>query len=156
MPRFTLLLLLLLTIPGCSGQASSESLAETALNESLPVAEREKAISELVRRGPQELLFVRKVATESKTPSVRGVCFQVLGQCRDLKSAPMLLAACDDPDPFVRGRAGRALVPILSADYFFRADEPLDKRQKKIRGMRKSYENLLLNPEIKKRLDESK
>jgi hypothetical protein len=149
------LLVLLLTIVGCSGQATSDSLAETALNESLPVAEREKAISELVRRGPQEVVLVRKVATESKAPSVRGIAFQALGICRDIRSGPMLLAACEDSDVFIRGRAGAALVHILSADYFFRADDPLQKRQAKIRGMRKSYENLMLSPDIKKRLAET-
>jgi HEAT repeat protein len=147
------LVVALLLIAGCGSQVSPDSLAEIALNESLPAGEREKAISELVQRGPQELLLFRKVAAESKTPSVRAAAFQTLGKWRDLASAPMLLAACEDPDPLVRGRAGAALAPILSENFHFRAEDPLPMRQAKLRGMRKSYENLLLNPEIKKRLE---
>jgi HEAT repeat protein len=148
--------LLILLIVGCGGrQATPEELANTALNESVPIGERNKAIDELVSRGPQVLVLVRKVAAESKDPSVRGAAFQPLGVCRDLDSAPMLLTACEDPDPLVRGRAGAALAPILSENFHFKAEDPLPLRKAKIRAMRKSYEGLLLKPEIKKQRAQS-
>jgi HEAT repeat protein len=150
-------LLLLLTIVGCgSKQLSPEDLASTALDESVPETERIKAMTELISRGPQILPLMRKIATESKTPTVRAAAFQPIGVCRDLDSAPMLLAACEDPNPIVRGRAAAALTPILSENFHFRADESPEIRKVKIRNMRKSYENLLLKPEIKKKKEESK
>jgi HEAT repeat protein len=149
------LLVLLVSLVGCGRQATPGDLADIALNESVPVAEREKAVTELVSRGPEVLVLVRKVAAESKTPSVRAAAFQPLGLCRDLDSAPMLLAACEDPDPLVRGRAGAALVPILSQNFHFKAEDPLPVRKVKIRNMRKSYEGLLLKPEIKKQREQS-
>jgi HEAT repeat protein len=154
MVRYAVLVLILASV-GCGRQVSSEDLATTALNESAPVADREKAILELISRGSPVLPLVRKVAAESKTPSVRAAAFQPLGLCRDLDSAPMLLAACEDPDPIVRGRAGTALAPILSENFHFQADDPLPLRKAKIRAMRKSYEGLLLKPEIKKQREKS-
>jgi HEAT repeat protein len=143
-------LLFILAIGGCTGQVSSEALTDRALNGSDP-AEREKAILELTRRGPEVLPLVRKVAAESKSPPVRAAAIQTLGVFKDKSSTPMLLDALDDPDPMVRGRAGEALVPLLSADYHFRADDPLPKRKAISRAMRESYENLLKNPELKKK-----
>jgi hypothetical protein len=146
------LLLLLLAVGGCSGQVSSESLAETAINGSTP-AEREKAILELTRRGQEVVPLIRRVAAEAKTTQVRAVAIQALGTYRDFKSGPMLLDALDDSELQVRGAAGAALVPILSANYHFRADDPPAKRQMKAKAMRKSFEVLLTNPEYKARLE---
>jgi hypothetical protein len=152
------LLLLLVSIVGCgaAAQTAPDVLLATALNESIPVAEREKAVGDLARHGPSVLSLMRRIATECKTSTVRAAAIPFLGACRDISSGPMLLAACEDADPLVRGRAAAAMYPILSAKFHFKADDPPDRRKNVIKGMRRSYENLLLSPDVKTRLEEQK
>ena len=150
------LLVLLVAIAGCGGQISPDALAETALNESLPIPEREKAVLALTYQGKQVLPQIRKIVAESKTPAIRAAAIPFLGSCRDFRSGPLLLAACEDPDIMVRSRAAGAMMPLLSASYHFRADDPAPKRQAVVRAMKKSYEDLLRSPDVKKRLEEEK
>lgn len=128
---------------GCQiGEESPEVLVERALH-STNTAEQEKAALELTDRGPSCIPQIRRLATESKTSSVRAAAIQALGAYDDKESASALFSAMEDPNPLVRGRAGVAMITILGADYHFAADDPLPKRQARIAVMRQSYEQLV-------------
>lgn len=63
-----------------------------------------------------------------------------LGHLGDLDSVPLLLEAMGDSSVVVRGRAGVAVQTILGADFFFKAEDPLDKRRAAIERYRSLYE----------------
>jgi hypothetical protein len=52
-----------------------------------------------------------------------------------------LLGAMGDADPRVRARAGVAVQKILHADFFFRADDPPEKRRAAIARIRAHWES---------------
>ena len=85
---------------------------------------------------------LRKVVAESSSPRAKAAAIQALGAFNDFESMPVMLAAMDDADPLVRGRAGVATATIIGADYLFRAEDPLPKRKAIISYVRKSYEKM--------------
>ena len=74
----------------------------------------------------------RKTAAEwredmkSTSPEVRAAAADQLGHLRDFDAMPLLLAAMDDEDVEVRGRAGTAVGKILGVDFYFRR-RPADR-----------------------------
>ena len=71
---------------------------------------------------------------KSTSPEVRAAAADQLGHLRDFDAMPLLLAAMDDEDVEVRGRAGTAVGKILGVDFYFRADDPpTERRQAKAR-----------------------
>ena len=127
---------------------SPEAAADIAISGT--PEEQERALLDLTRRGKPALPSLRRVAAESKNPGVRANALQALGGLNDIESMPMLLSAMEDDDVMVRGRAGSAATMILGADYFFRAEDPPQKRKAILGAMRKSYQQLLKNPELRK------
>lgn len=92
---------------------------------SLPSTERELSLEEL-----------RTMLREGKTPQERAAGAAGLGDRRDAESTPMLLDAMQDQSALVRGRAGVAVKKILGADFFFRAEDPPEKRHEVIQRYR--------------------
>lgn len=124
---------------------SPDELARQALTAAAP-SEREVAALRLAAGGEAALPQMRRVLAESNSPHVRAAVSQGLGAAGDWESVPNLIALLSDPSELVRGRAGNAIVELLGADYFFRADDPLDKRNAAIRAIRQCYKVLQASP----------
>jgi len=56
---------------------------------------------------------------------------------------PLLLAAMEDPDPLIRGRAGVAVQKIMKADYYFRAEDPPRRRAQVLAEIKRVWEGYL-------------
>jgi len=95
------------------------------------------ADNEVAERPPPEL---RIELQESNSPVKRAQAAARLGAIRDLESMPVLLDALEDPSPVVRGRAGASIVAILHADFYFRANDPPEKRRKAIKKIRDHWQ----------------
>ena len=66
---------------------------------------------------------------KSPTPETRAAAADRLGHLHDFDAMPLLLAAMDDENQEVRGRAGAAVGKILGVDFYFRADDPPKERR---------------------------
>lgn len=95
----------------------------------LPHAPRVKPLEEL-----------REELRTAQTPFERADAAAQLGERRDTQSMPALLQAMEDPDPQVRARAGVAVQKILHADFYFRADDPPEKREQALQRIRQHWE----------------
>jgi hypothetical protein len=60
----------------------------------------------------------------------------------DWQSIPRLFDLMEHPDPRIRGRAGAAAQELLGADYYWRANDPPDKRKRLLNLMRDQYERM--------------
>jgi len=138
---------LLVVLCGCGGEVSTRTLAESSVKGT--PEEQEKATLELTRRGQVVIPDLRKVVAESTSPRARAAAIQALGAFNDFESMPAILAALDDSDSLVRGRAGVAAANLIGADYHFRADDPAPKRRAIIGAIAKSYEKMLKRPDPK-------
>ncbi len=83
---------------------------------------------------------LRRELVEGDSAAVRAAAADGLGTRRDVESMPALLDAMEDADALVRGRAGAAVQKILGADFFFRADDPPDKRADTLARIRAHWE----------------
>jgi hypothetical protein len=83
---------------------------------------------------------LRRELAEGQAPDVRAAAADALGAMKDLESMPLLLDAMEDPDARVRGRAGAAVRRILGADFFFRAEDPPDRREETLGRIRDHWE----------------
>jgi len=78
-----------------------------------------------------------------KEPEVVVPLIQATQKARDWRSLPELFKLMEHPDPRIRGKAGAAAQEIMGADYFFRANDPPEKRAEKLAMMKESYRNLV-------------
>ncbi len=83
---------------------------------------------------------LRQELRTAPTPAERAEAAALLGERRDTQSMPELLRAMEDADPQVRARAGVAVQKILHADFFFRADDPPEKRREALKRIREHWE----------------
>jgi HEAT repeat protein len=137
---------LLFALGGC-GERSVDALTEAALNG--PIDDQEKAALELGGRGPAAIVPFRRILAESKSPAVRAIAIEALGNLGDMQSMPALLEAMDDADPQVRSRAGVAATRFLRADFHFRTEAPPAKRKAIIDQMRVAYDQLVVRRLVK-------
>jgi hypothetical protein len=91
----------------------------------------------------QELspVFAR-VYRESNNPKVRAEALRGITTARDWSSMDVVFEALDDEDAVVRGRAGAAATKLLGVDFGYRANDPQDKRDRIVQGMRGEYEKM--------------
>lgn len=128
-----------------------EVLSERVLNEDSTEAQVEAA-RELVRYGeptrtdyqPAARREIRRALARShgKDPEVRKTLLQAAMKMRDWRSVPEVFKAMEDPDPAIRGRAGAAARIIMGADFYFRANDPPEKRAEIIAVMKREYERM--------------
>jgi HEAT repeat protein len=84
---------------------------------------------------------LREQLSESDKPAkARIEAIAQLGARQDLESIPELLKAMEDPDPYVRGRAGIAVRRILQVDLGFRAEAEPEDRLEKIGSYREHWQ----------------
>ena len=71
---------------------------------------------------------LREMLREGETPEERALGAAGLGARDDLPSVPLLLAAMEDESPAVRARASAAVVKVLGTDFYFKPNDPPEKR----------------------------
>ena len=132
-----------------SGAESPAALAHRALNAPTEQEQEEAAValSYSTRAGVEEHL--RTVLRESQVPAVRAACIQGVRVRQYYGSAELLFAALEDPSPLVSGRAAATLTQWLGRDHFFRPDAPREQRDRTIRAMRQSWEEIQTSPLLK-------
>ncbi len=118
---------------------SPEVLAEQALGGSSPEA-REKAAVQLATQVTDSRNLLRQVFHQSEAPPVRAACISGMAGNWDYHSMDDLLAALEDESPLVRGRAGAAVQQMLGIHFYFRAQDPPDKRAVAVKKMRAAWE----------------
>ena len=95
-------------------------------------------------RSPQpSAQDLRGVLAESDSQAARADAAARLGQMRDEESMSALLESMEDPDPVIRGRAAAAVRKVMGADYYFRADDPPQRRKQVIAIIKKQWEGYL-------------
>ena len=93
-------------------------------------------------KPPEQL---RAELSQEHPPQVRAAAAAALAAepetaSRDPDTMTALLAALEDPDPVVRGRAGAAVATILNADFYYRAEDPPERRRAAIEKIRTHWE----------------
>src|SRR4051812_46027732 len=71
--------------------ASAAVMQSKALDASLPISDREKAILELGQGGSESVPRVREILTKSTEPQITAAAVSSLAQLRDWESMPALL-----------------------------------------------------------------
>ena len=80
-----------------------------------------------------------ELAKSDAPPESRAEAAAQLGAMRDRQSMPQLIAALEDDDLNVRARANAAVIQILGADFFFRADDPPERRRQAVERIKKHW-----------------
>ena len=108
----------------------------------VPVTPSAEQLREVLRQGPSESTLPKSgpAETSSSNRSARADAAARLGAMRDEQSMPLLLEAMEDPDPLVRGRSGVAVQKIMKADYYFRANDPPERRRQALAKIRIAWE----------------
>jgi HEAT repeat protein len=122
-----------------------EQLAEQALSGDNPLVQQ-MAAAQLSNHRQAAAPQLRQVLKQASNPDVRAAAAQGLGDVQDFQSVPELLRLCEDPSPLVRGRAGAAVTNIIGMDFFFKADDPPEKRKAVIESMRRAYDQMRRYP----------
>ncbi|MHC4181242.1 MAG: HEAT repeat domain-containing protein, partial [Planctomycetota bacterium] len=81
---------------------------------------------------PESATELRDCLNKEGSWQARAEAAAKLGEMGDEESMPALLRAMEDPNPAVRGRAAAAVRKIMKADYFFRANDPPERRKQVI------------------------
>ena len=104
---------------------------------------------DLPQDGSLPVAELRKLAADANAvPEQRVQAMYLLAKENDWESVEILIAQLNDPRPLVRGRAASAIRHILGTDFYFRAQDPADKRQESIDGIRKYWQSRKSNPPI--------
>lgn len=127
------------------GLRSPEELSRDALEAATPAA-REQAALDLARSGDRGRQHLRDVLDKSKAPEVKAAVIQGLAGVRDFDSMPRLIQNLEDTSQRVRASANAAVVEILGADFYFRADDPPEKRAAAIQAIKREYERFKQKP----------
>ena len=111
------------------------------LNEILSKDEQKRidAARKLSKQGPAATAEMRRVFKEAKDVNVRAAVIDGLGEAEDWDAVPELIDALEDEDATIRGRANAALRKIFKANFFFKANDPPEKRAKIVAYIRKLY-----------------
>jgi HEAT repeat protein len=96
----------------------------------------------VIPHGPRQKTAdeLRRELVEGESAAVRAAAADALGAMGDSQSMPQLLAAMEDANAAVRGRAGVAVQRILGADFFFRANDPPEKREDTLQRIRNHWD----------------
>jgi HEAT repeat protein len=121
---------------------------ETAMEQPRPEVREAAAIS-LAQAGGRGKGALLAEATNDESAKVRAAAVTGLGQVRAFDQMPALLAALEDDSLGVRRRAAEAITRITGIDFNFRADAPLDQRQRAAAQFRTLWE--LVKEDIRKR-----
>jgi HEAT repeat protein len=92
---------------------------------------------------PESATELRDCLNKEGSWQARAEAAAKLGEMGDEESMPALLRAMEDPNPAVRGRAAAAVRKIMKADYFFRANDPPERRKQVIAIIKGHWEGYL-------------
>lgn len=92
---------------------------------------------------PESAEDLRGVLENGDSVQAQAVAAAKLGEIRDEESMPVLLRAMEDPDPVLRGRAAAAVRKIMRADYYFRANDPPERRKEVIATIKRDWKAYL-------------
>ncbi len=115
----------------------------------VPDAPSAEQLRDVLRHGPSESTLPKTgpnngaAAASSSNRLTRADAASRLGAMRDEQSMPLLIEAMEDPDPLVRGRSGVAVQKIMKADYYFRANDPPEKRREALAKIRTAWEGYM-------------
>jgi len=121
-----------------------QQLVEQALQAENP-EQREMAAAQLAQfptKGRKATVQLRTVLKKSDSPVVRATAIQGLASEGDYESMNEIIAALNDPNPLVRGRAGAAVEDMLGLRFDMRHDDPTEKRRVKIQLVKDAWEDM--------------
>jgi hypothetical protein len=119
--------------------APPEVLASQALSESASEAERVEAALELLRHGGAAQPQMRTLLVEGRDSDVRAMAVQGLMDNGDWDDVPRLIDALDDPSPWVRTRAARAVWKLLGTNFSYNPHDSSERRADTIRRIKEEY-----------------
>ena len=128
-----------------------QQLTQQAIEAKDPV-QCEKAVAKLAqlpRTGYKAAKHFREVLKKSDLPTVRATAIQGLSSEGDYDSMSLIIAALDDPDPLVRGRACAAVESMLGVRFDMRHDDSVEKRKVKIKLVKDAWQEMQNSPMMK-------
>jgi hypothetical protein len=139
--------------------ASPDELVELALN-GPSVTEQTAAAIKLADYGEEALPGLRRVAKESKEPSVSAVSVEGLAKLWDYESMNLFLDLAENGPPQTRGRAAQTVMRMTGRQRPYAASAPAAERQILIKHMRADWEEIKAatpedRDELKRRLREA-
>jgi hypothetical protein len=139
--------------------ASPDELVELALN-GPSVTEQTAAAIKLADYGDAALPGLRRVAKESKEPSVSAVSIEGLAKLWDYESMELFLDMAENGPPHTRGRAAQTVMRMTGRHRPFSAAAPAAERQLLVKHMRADWEEIQAatpedRDELKRRLREA-
>lgn len=142
------------------GQATGESaatLAARAMDATLAQAQRREAAAQMMTASEPDAAIpaMWTLMATSDDESVREMMARRLGDLRDIDSSPKLLDALEDPVPRVQEAAAHSLLKMLGRDFFFRADDPPERKQAVVQRYRKYWEDIQNSPHTNQLLREN-
>ena len=132
-----------------------EVLKHRILN-SRSAEEKASAARDMLRHGARARVQVRRALAEYEghDPGVIVPLLQATMKARDWRSLPELFKRMEHPHPRIRGKAGAAARMIMGADYYFRANDPPQKRKEVLARMIAIHERML--PDLQRFYEEQK
>jgi hypothetical protein len=120
---------------------SPEVLFQRILS-SKSVEEQAQAAEDMIYHGEAARGYAGEALTryEGDAPEVILPLLQATMKARDWRHLPRVFDLMEHDNSKIRGRAGVAARKILGADYFFRANDPPEKRAALLEQMRKDFE----------------
>lgn len=108
------------------------------------VEQRAEAARDMIYHGEAARGYAGEALSryERSEPEVLVPLVQSVQKARDWRSIPRLFELMEHPDPLIRGKAGAAASKIMGADYFFRANDPPEKRAEALARMKEIYANM--------------
>lgn len=140
----TVLIVLGVSFWPSGGPPAPEEIVEQ-IETSPQVEQRAAAARQMVYHAPTARREVRQMLDKCDTtePKVVVPLIEATMKSRDWRSVPRLFELMEHEDVRIRGKAGAAARVIMGADYFFRANDPPEKRAEKLALMRQSYQRMI-------------
>jgi len=124
------------------GPGSPEQLADQALQAPTRSEQVRAALALGSCQGAEARPHMQRVFMASTVPDVRAAMIQGLVAEDAYEYMTLLLDALDDPDPWVRGRAGVAVQRLLEKRYDFKAEDSAAQRAPIVQAMRNDWEKV--------------
>jgi hypothetical protein len=121
--------------------APLEQLARQAKATDAPEAAA-AAAAKLAAMGGAASEHLRTLLRESPLPRVRAEAVSGLSLQDNFDNVPAILDALSDESRLVRNRAGEAIMRLFCVNFDYRADDPPEIRERKVREIRLEWEEM--------------
>lgn len=144
LPAAGILLIVLLVVVGYGifgGERlpPPDELASQALDQTASEQQRVQAALTLTRHGSAAQTEMRRLLKESQNSDVRAAAVDGLAKNGDWEDMPFMIDALNDPSPWVRNRASRAVWRQLGTNFDFNPKDPPQRRAEAIEKIKKQY-----------------